>query len=473
MVKGYQEFLLYDWKEHPNFVTANPQMTFSLSGDKKYVTNINRVNIQYPWMVNGRKKESFDRFIRNGLNLIKPGVSDFDKMVVLQRYVVNWFKYDINMLEVDINILVDIHAGVCSSVSTAFSILLNIAGIPSLSVITGQNPGNVLHQISYVYLKAPGKNEKYWYASDPTYATSTSGIQTDYQYAYTKDAASRYEIIFPVGADYDSPLNGQQFHYNQFNYLPWDVKNSKQWLGKIFNGKNQFSVFGKDNMYAYLWNDYADKNLLYDQRSSFEFYEGWYYGLRSTLSKGTREWKKSFFKTRFNQDKLIEVPLSEFLDGDQDMTRLIMSYVPKEELRYPLLTSFRDSFIFLKDNGTYKKSLYVYNKKIKKGQVIELKNIETGTKIVNYYTQDEKLFIQLSNNNWITYNFTPEEHQLIFESNLNWTDLVNQLLTTKTKLSTFTIGQNAHQIDLNDKIKFNNMSMKMLKQYISDSNLIG
>ncbi|MFV8474310.1 hypothetical protein ACNQ2T_03290 [Mycoplasma sp. Z407A] len=484
---AYSEWFYENWKYFPYYSVSNVNLKFEISSDRKYALKVYRPLFALDWQGQSTYKESFNKFIKGGLELIKPGMKDYDKAFVLWKYTSSYLEYVLKDVLTPIEKAVLIQTGVCANYAHLYSLLLNVVGVIAMPIVTGQgyiDPSyhGESHEVVYIKLQLPGNDHPMWYLSDATWAKDSRLQYQKTPIAYSpQNGVSYHEFLLPIGKSYNEPLNQSQFSNDEFFSLPWtDFFNKENDNVKYAVGPYEFKideenrkvlspVFKQGYMYNYILERAAGDIL--DNRSAYQFYNGSFYALRSV--KRTDGLYKTLVKQDLASDIPTEVDWYDVIDNSTAVSEIQASMSNGQiDRTNNLFGSYKDKFIFVGNNfisryNNTKKVFYlVQNDNKEKFIRIEVPN---GQKqyITNFYANDEGIFYSLNfDTNYHKLPMT-EEQKRFYETTIN-KEQIKQDFITFTKLqqvdiNSFPIGLLAGQISIENKTTFNNLVEYCLK----------
>ncbi|SJZ42439.1 hypothetical protein [Mycoplasmopsis verecunda] len=479
LANAYNIWFRKYWKYFPSFSVSNLALRFVMSDDKQYVKSIEKPLYVFDWQGNSTFFESLDSFINDGLNLIKPGMNDYDKALVLWRYVMYYLDYNLKDVLIPANLAVLYRTGVCATYAHLYSLMLNFAGIEAFPMITGQDVEGVelnqeTHEVAYLKLQLPGHNKAMWFASDPTYAKGNDASlrYKNSQLAYTpKNEISFTSFLFPVSKSYNEPLIDVQYHSRKFFDLDWhDFFNSRNDNNEYFTASDIFKiddenhkvispVFKKGFMYDYLLR--RQQGIKSDERSSFEFWKGKYYSLATRINKDNNI-EKVLLSQDLNSDTPNVVDWYSLFYDQNIISDITLSMVSNNPTRlYNLLTSYQDKLIFIGRNFNYKnranpKVFYVLNEN---NEVINIEIPDSGNKLItNFYATRDGIFYD--------FNYENKYHKLLlndeqlkfyntFSQSYEHNLMINNWKWMQIRINSFETGSSNGQISFQDKVEFN------------------
>ncbi|MEE3928120.1 hypothetical protein V2E24_00830 [Mycoplasmopsis ciconiae] len=505
--KAYSEWLREQWKYNIFFSTANVSLQFFMRSRDNYqpfvenqdttLSQIHSALFATNWVGNTIQKTKMRQYFTEAFELIKPGMSDVEKAFVLYRHTAQWIDYSLSKVLTSIENTIDYHKGVCAHYATLYGMLLAIVGIDSMPVLTGGDKGVEQHIVVYINLQLPGTDKKMFYASDATWAKkfdfSGDNKLTKVPLSTSNQLQMNYDnFLLPTGASFDKPTVATQFHYGMFHGAKYDQlfnaqnennliavsKRHDSRFSETYEPNTPFDVWKNGFMYLYE-TDKRDPNTPFDKRSSFEYYNGYFYSLRNVGRYDNNKERLNFSsvlsKTQIASNKDIDIDLADIFKDWTILEKVISSSSKKSYATgnnlYPMLASYKNKFIFIGNNSAYKyetsgPNIELYLVEFKKDGTysdpitVTIPNSVTK-KISNYFVRGGKIYYNFENSVENHLLVLDENIQKWFESNSEDEFIVNELLQKTyfyfSQISTFISGNDYDQIPSDEKDNWYNI----------------
>lgn len=309
-------------------------------------------------------QQIFLDFLKYFFSQIRPGMSDFDKLIVAEATVLNWFQYTAGA-----GTSFAMHNGVCADYASYLALLLNLVGVPAIPMVSNYLKPimSQQHEITWVYLDPNNGNDKQWYGADMTFLDTMLASDGDSQitvtasigarnpfYSYSVQAHPANKMLFATSKSQFEWNNDTTFTYSSMWYLPWNEPYKENSLiGKASLGDyNYDSAVDQKLPNTFFITDRTKKNNLkqFDEiqnwnnsrtYSKFVFNNGYWYWLAATRSNSSEMSDGHNYLMRCksggtNDDiELVKIPETyQYLLNDNNKA-------------FPILQSWNDKMIFL------------------------------------------------------------------------------------------------------------------------------
>ncbi|MFV8479648.1 hypothetical protein ACNQ2L_01470 [Mycoplasma sp. T193] len=410
----------------------------------------------------GKVQQAVFDFMREGMNQIKEGMSEWDKAFALWKYVKMWFVYK-SVARLDLAI--QQHTGVCRDMASSYAILLQMAGIKAFAWPTGkakdlpQDEESGAHMVTWIKLPVNDKNQP-----DPnskTYKWFDSDITYDSQKAYYLYPLSHYKgdwgnVITSPSTSQFVPNVSQimiSYTYNNLYGLPYNslYLNDEVMLNSERDYLASTTIMGGK---ANGGSTAISPNYVYNNGKWY----GFSYSPRRWSSEGKQLPATGFITEQtFNEAEGTKVNWDiQQTYGAQMLEAISRSY--KALLDTPAfsvnLYSYKDSIaipIYDKNNGY---SILIYNVKTKEHTLSLIGNKDKV--LYNFNIQNDQVYVTWTDNTDIETKLEDSKLQKWFanQPKYNKQDLINHLAYYKFTIGGYTIGTNVYQISEQNRKNF-------------------
>ncbi|WP_426460907.1 hypothetical protein [Mycoplasma hafezii] len=413
------------------------------------------------WLTPGPSLDNLNRFVQNGLALIKDDMSDWDKVFALYNYITQYFYYGTR--GATFVSVINNATGVCKDYATAYAYLLNQAGLKAFPWETGHGKGGgVGHMVAYIYLPVDQNNnptafssKRMWFDSDPTQASSTGGPGKNYPKSFSTTTI-RNIVTIPATSQFEP--NGQdriRYTFNLFEGVPFN----KLWLdNSIMYGPDKFAPSKTTMLGNALIND--STLSAYEFISNYYYYDNKWYSLWISLKGSNKEIaikSQNFFNKNATKDADIYqyIPAHLMEKIENAARRFFKDFSNSWNENAAQLFGYQDKLIFVgasSQSSNAQLSFIIYDITTHQTAEYPIPN-SVGKTVQNYYVdyQNKRLIFKFRDTDNQSFDFPT--NNLLFNpgSGIQNNNLYNEFIslhvkTLENKLQFTQIGNQPYQI---------------------------
>ncbi|MFV8480444.1 hypothetical protein ACNQ2O_02380 [Mycoplasma sp. AA7A] len=410
----------------------------------------------------GKVQDAVFKFVRDGMNQIKEGMSEWDKAFALWKYVKMWFIYK---PVARLDLAIQLHTGVCRDMASSYAILLQMAGIKAFAWPTGKAKELPEDETSgghmVVWMKLPVNDQNQPDPSSKTYKWFDSDITYESAEAYYLYPLSHYKGDF--GGIITAPSTSQFVPNVSGVLLPYTFNNL---YGLPYN-----TLYLNDEVMLNSERDYLASTTIMGGKANggssaispnYVYNNGKWYGFSYSPNRWSAEGtqlKADGFITEqtFNQATGTEVTWDIQKTYKQQMLNAItrsykaLSLTPNFSVN---LYSYKDSIAIPIYDNIDGYSILIYDVKTKAHTVSKIGNKDKV--LYNFNIQNDQVYVTWTDNTKIETKMEDPKLATWFNSQpkYNKQDLINELAYYKFTLGGYTIGSNVYQISEQNKNDF-------------------
>ncbi|TPI01536.1 transglutaminase domain-containing protein [Mycoplasma struthionis] len=437
MAQAYIKWVDENWVYFPYFSFGSGTITFARTPNEQFVTRMYTAKYTSDFRAINSAFQKYRDFIKNGLNKIKEGMTDYEKAYALWLYVLEFFRYDLANLVATVEEDILKQQAVCAVYSTVYGYLLNLAGLHSLTNMAGRSKQGMVHAVTYVKLQLPGERMAKWYLTDPTWGDGLEGGEMPIDdYPSMSNEIDFVEFLSPIGKSFSEAIMPVQFGFGQFWQLNYDDFQTTEW----FYGPAKKIEFDNHTIYSNMLGNPSK----YKSRSRYEFYNKEWYTLVKDQNNKNKLFKRPFYSESQDQDSaLVNVTLNSlFNNSNSDVVAGIENANGE-----PMLASINNNLIFYgKENG--KKAFFAI-KNMKSSNTLKVEVPDTENKeITRYFVKNDNIYYQLGKGTPILeLKLDENQRKFIFEKeDITYFDLDKLVSELKNNINMLIVGNQIGQI---------------------------
>lgn len=191
-------------------------------------------SIKLNWINEGKEKQNFLNFLKNGLAQINEGMSDLDKVYAISRYVCDYIVYSDEAAYHDLEYTINTKKGVCQQYGTSIALLLQLVGVQAVP----KPSGDLSHQYAFAYFDPTGGSNKSWHRVDGSFIDDGRKENEPIKDIFIYKKGRNYQNIMapPIVGNSKSIYSG----YDLLKFLPWDFMFKNNEIAQDNNFNNTF-----------------------------------------------------------------------------------------------------------------------------------------------------------------------------------------------------------------------------------------